>query len=182
MSATAGTSLRSAKFDWAKLRPWKLCELDVTSVSDPLSLSAELIRYTGSRARRSLFYSRVGQVGIIASSASISVTIILSTRYDDFFFGKLGPAVLVAFTAAAVRLVQIERPHDRWRLYWRAQKALEGETLLYLHDAEPYDDESRDKKFVARLHAILSELSDEWANLTPRTVDVLKASRIEHPR
>jgi hypothetical protein len=163
-------------------RPWKRRELDLSSAHDPLGAASQLIRYTGSRARRWLFYSRLGQVGIIGSSASIPVSIILSTRWFDFFLGKVAPSVLAALAAAAIRFVQIERPHDHWKLYWRAQKAVEDEVLLYVNRATPYTGADREGRLIARIHEIHSSLCDDCINLTPRTADVLKTARTEHPR
>jgi Protein of unknown function (DUF4231) len=108
---------------------------------------------------------------IAVGSAAIPVSLLLSTRYFDFFFGKLAPAVLAALTTTAALLLQLLKPHERWRLLRHDQGALEVERFRYVHRLAPYDGDDRDERLFERVAATAQAAVEEWAALQPSSSD-----------
>jgi hypothetical protein len=87
-------------------------------------------------------------LSIAAGSASIPVLLLLSTQYLSFFLGKLLPAILASLTTSAALLLQLLKPHERWRLLRLAGSRLEAERFRYVHRLPPYDEADRDERLL----------------------------------
>ena len=126
------------------------------------------------KADRNERLARASTALIILASAAIPVAIILSTHEHAFFWGKLAPSLLAAVAAVAAGLLQIERPHERWKLYRGYQRRLEVERLRYENEVSPYnvDADARRAHFAARIAELQLRLHDEWAGLVPISADV----------
>ncbi|HWG08503.1 MAG TPA: DUF4231 domain-containing protein [Solirubrobacteraceae bacterium] len=125
------------------------------------------------KADRNELLSRWGTGLITLASALIPVSIILSTQYKEFLWGKALPAALAAAAAVAGGLLQIERPHERWRLYRGYQRVFETELLRYRNNVAPYDagEPERTRRFVERLTSLQLTLHDDWSGLVPVHAD-----------
>jgi len=112
-------------------------------------------------------------VAIAAGTASIPVLLLLSTRYWDFFLGKLAPAVLASLTTTAAVLLQLIKPHERWRLLRSKQGTLQVERLRYVHRIPPYngDETSRDKRLLERVAKTAAATYQEWSRLQVGSAD-----------
>lgn len=106
---------------------------------DVLVACSRAIASVRRKADRNERLARVSTALIILASAAISVAIILSTQDDAFFWGKLAPSLLAAVAAVAAGLLQVERPHERWKLYRGYQRRLEVERLRYENGVAPYN-------------------------------------------
>lgn len=126
----------------------------------------------GLKADRNKRRARWATLALAGSTVLIPVTIVVSGRYFDFWLGKVAPSILAAITALVTAWVQIERPHERWSLFRRYQRLLEGDELLYKTHAPPFNGEDRDTDFAATLARRQMDLHDEWAGLLPRSSDV----------
>jgi hypothetical protein len=109
---------------------------------------------------------------IIGASASIPVFLLLSTRYLDFYLGKLVPAVLAALTAALTLVLKVMKPHERWRLLRSQQAHLEAERFRYLHHLGSYADENRDVQLLNHVVEISEKIAGPWFELMPDSAQV----------
>jgi hypothetical protein len=110
-------------------------------------------------------------VAIAAGTAAIPVLLLLSTRYLDFYLGKLAPALLATLTTTAAILLQLLKPHERWRLLRHEQGALEVERLRYVHKLSPYNGSDRDDRLLERVAATAQAAVEQWAALQPTSSD-----------
>jgi hypothetical protein len=126
------------------------------------------------KADRNERLARLASTLIILASALIPVAIILSTQEHAFVWGKLLPSLLAATAVVAAGLLQVERPHERWKLYRGYQRVLEAERLRYQNGVEPYtgDETVRASQFAARIAELELRLHDEWSGLVPISADV----------
>jgi len=97
--------------------------------------------------------------------------------------GKLAPSLLAAVAAVAAGLLQVERPHERWKLYRGYQRRLEVERLRYQNAVAPYDvaEPQRRSSFAARVGELQLHLHDEWVGLVPVSADVAQRDRAIRP-
>ncbi len=120
---------------------------------------------------------------IILASALIPVAIILSTQEHAFVWGKLAPSLLAAVAAVSAGLLQVERPHERWKLYRGYQRRLEVERLRYQNAVRPYDIPESDRRsaFAARIGQLQLQLHDEWVGLVPVSAEIAQRDRAIRP-
>jgi hypothetical protein len=122
--------------------------------------------------------ARWGAGLIIASTAAVPVVLLASTQWGGFTLGKLVPAILAALAAAAAGFLQIERPHERWKLYRGYQRLLEAERLKFENGVDPYADPSQRNQLLAqRLSERQLQLHADWADLVPRSTEVATSHR-----
>lgn len=127
------------------------------------------------KANRYKVWSRSAVIALTAFSAAIPVFIGLSGT--DFLTGKAIPSVLAAATAILSAIISLEKPHERWGLYRRYQRIIEGEVVRYKFNVPPYGDESRDYRLAAFLAQVQLDLHDEWSGLQPRATEVASIER-----
>ena len=111
-------------------------------------------------------------LGIIGASAAIPVFLLLSTRYLDFYFGKLVPALLAALAAALALVLKVTRPHERWRLLRSQQAHLEAERFRYLHQLGSYGGEDRDIELLNQVVGASEKIAGFWFELMPDSAQV----------
>ncbi len=87
----------------------------------------------------------------------------LLSQYLNFFLGKLLPAVLASLTTTAALLLQLLKPHERWRLLRLEQGALEAERFRYVHRLSPYNERDCDERLLQRVVAVATTTMEEWA-------------------
>jgi uncharacterized protein DUF4231 len=108
-------------------------------------------------------------LSIAAGTAAIPVLLLLSTQYLSFWLGKLLPALLASLTTTAALLLQLLKPHERWRLLRLEQGVLEAERFRYVHGLAPYNETDRDELMLERVVAVATATMDEWATLQPES-------------
>jgi Protein of unknown function (DUF4231) len=150
---------------------------------DPLRACDRTIVSIRRKADRNERLARTTTVLIILASSLIPVAIILSTQEHAFLWGKLAPSLLAAIAAVAAGLLQVERPHERWKMYRGYQRRFEVERLRYQNAVAPYDVEEpeRHSVFAARLGQLQLQLHDEWVGLVPVSADVAQRDRAIRP-
>lgn len=122
------------------------------------------------KANKYKVWSRVAVIALTAFSAAIPVFIGLSGT--NFITGKAIPSVLAAASAILSAIISLEKPHERWGLYRRYQRIIEGEVFRYKFNVPPYNDESRGVQLAAFLAQTQLDLHDEWSGLQPRAQEV----------
>lgn len=146
---------------------------------DPVEACNRAIASVQRKADRNERLARSTTALIVLASALIPVAIILSTQEHAFFWGKLTPSLLAAIAAVAAGLLQVERPHERWKLYRGYQRRLEVERLRYQNAVVPYDvqEPARRSAFAARVGELQLQLHDEWVGLVPISADAAQRDR-----
>jgi hypothetical protein len=141
--------------------PWNDC-LKIT-----VSISNKADKYKA--------WSRWSVLGITSFSAAIPVLIGLGGNWAT---QKLIPSVLAAVSAVLAAWIQLERPHERWKLYRRYHRMLEAEQLNYRALSGPYEGVQDPKRLLAiRLGNIQMNLHDEWEGLIPTSAQVAATAR-----
>jgi hypothetical protein len=108
-------------------------------------------------------------LSIAAGTSAIPVLLLVSTQYWNFLLGKLLPAVLAGLTTTAAVLLQLLKPHERWRLLRLKHGELEAERFRYVHRLSPYDGDDRDALLLQGVVATATATMDEWAGLQPES-------------
>ena len=126
----------------------------------------------GSKADNNRLRARLAIFGMAAASSAIPFFLLIGG--DDFLLAKAVPAGLAAIGSLGAVVIQFEKYHERWALYRRYQRILEGEELLYRFEVEPYvgSTEERNSLLAKRLAQLQIDLHDEWAGLVPRSHEV----------
>ncbi|GAA2493929.1 DUF4231 domain-containing protein [Winogradskya humida] len=119
-------------------------------------------------------YSRAAVIFLTTTTAAIPVFIGLSG--DNFAFGKLVPSILAASAAVVSALVELEKPHGRWALYRRYQRALEGLIVKYRFRVDPYDGSDRGVRLAGSVAQLQIDLHDEWTGLQPSASEISSTS------
>lgn len=131
-----------------------------------------MIRYARRKADKNKRRSRIATAGLLLTTSTIPVAVILSGRTSDFWVGKVAVAILAAVATVVGTWVRIERPHERWSLYRGYQRRLEAERIRFEHHVQPYDSDDRDKVFAEFVAERQAELHDEWAGLLPASSEI----------
>lgn len=139
-----------------------------------------IVRSLSAKAERNKRRARASVLGLTASTAAIPVLIVASTRWFSFELGKLAPAILAGLSAVLAGWVQIERPHERWKLYKRYERRIETERLRYKHHVGDYEHEDADLRFIEFLAGQQDVLHDEWSGLIPDRGEVASLGRTSH--
>jgi hypothetical protein len=108
-------------------------------------------------------------LSIAVGSAAIPVLLLLSTKYLNFWLGKLLPAVLASLTTTAALLLQLLKPHERWRLLRLQETMLAAGRFRYVHALAPYDGADRDERLLEFVVAVAEATTKEWAALQPES-------------
>lgn len=125
----------------------------------------------GRKADANKFRARMSVIIITGSTAAIPLCIGLAT--NSWIWGKAVPSILAATAALTSALVQLERPHERWKLYRRYHRTLEAEQLAYRFGSGLYrDSDDRDRLLAHRLAELQLRLHDDWESLLPGTAEV----------
>ena len=138
----------------------------------------ECLTVTGSiekKADKYKLWSRLSVLGLTVLPASIPVLIGLG---DTWFLSKALPSILAAASALLATWVQLERPHERWRLYRRYHRVMQAEQLNYRFAAGPYTGlHDRERLLAERLGVIQLQLHDEWEGLIPSAAELTNTSK-----
>lgn len=92
------------------------------------------------------------------------------TLGDGWIWGKLIPACLSVFAAAATAWLQLRKPQRLWSIYRRAQRELEREKAAYdfgLHDYADADPDRRDKLLAVKTTETAFHVHEQWEGLVP---------------
>jgi Protein of unknown function (DUF4231) len=135
-----------------------------------LSLCETVLASIAKKANRHKHRARASVIFLTASTAAIPVFLGLSGV--NFILGKVVPSVLAGLSAVVAALVELERPHERWNLYRRYQRVLEGERYKFNFLVEPYEANSRATQLAATVAQLQLDLHDEWSGLLPAAQDV----------
>jgi hypothetical protein len=108
-------------------------------------------------------------LSIATGTAAIPVLLLLSTQYLNFWLGKFLPALLASLTTVAALLLQLLKPHERWRLLRLEQGMLEAERFRYVHGLSPYNESDRDERLLEGVVAVATATMKEWAGLQPES-------------
>lgn len=138
----------------------------------PLEACNDAIASVRAKANRNERVARWSTGLVIVLTASVSVLLLASTRWDGFVLGKLVPALLTAAAAVVAGYLQLERPHERWKLYRGYQRAFEVERMRFENAAAPYDGAEPEKLLATRVAHLQLALHDDWAGLLPRSAEV----------
>jgi Protein of unknown function (DUF4231) len=141
----------------------------------PYDACNRVIEVTRRKADKHERLAKRGTLAIIVSTASIPVVLVISTQWFAFGLGKLVPAALAALGTVIAGWIQLQAPHDRWKLYRGYQRVLEAERLKYENRIDPYHGEDRDGVLVDRLTKAELAMHDEWSGLVPRSADAAAA-------
>lgn len=123
-----------------------------------------------SKADKNKFRARAAVLIMTGTTASIPVFIGLSG--SNFLLGKVIPSILAAVAALAAALVQLERPHERWNLYRKYQRIVEGEIVKFKFAAHPYDEDNRAILLAQKVADLQLQLHDEWSGLLPSRTEL----------
>jgi len=126
------------------------------------------------KADQNRFRSRAASIILVTSTGAIPVLLVVSTKYLDFWLGKVVPAILAALAAATGTVMVMVKPQERWRLHRSYQRKLESESLKYQHRLDPYDVENRDTKLLEKLIRVREEVLAEWVDLMPTSDSLTK--------
>jgi len=105
------------------------------------------------------------------------------TLGSGIFFGKIVPAALSVFAAAATAWLQLRKPQRLWAIYRRAQRELEREKVAHdfmLGDYEAVAD--RDKLLAERVSAIAFGVHEQWEGLVPEPEAFISMTPALSPR
>jgi hypothetical protein len=133
----------------------------------PLEEADEFLGRLREEARRQRQRAQRANLGIVTSTASIPVLLLLSTEYADFWLGKIMPAALAAVATAAVLLLQVTKPHERWRLLGARQAGLEIECFRYVHRLGSYGTGDCDALLLEEVALTAKAIGEDWARLMP---------------
>jgi hypothetical protein len=136
---------------------------DLLSKNATRCLRRSGVQVTGAQSRHFV------NLSIAAGTATIPVLLLLSTQCLNFFLGKVLPAVLASLTTAAALLLQLLKPHERWRLLRLQQGALEAERFRYVHKLAPDNKPERDDSLLQQVVAVATTTMEEWAGLHPES-------------
>jgi SMODS and SLOG-associating 2TM effector domain 1 len=90
------------------------------------------------------------------------------TLGEGWFWGKLVPAGLSVFAAAATSWLQLRKPRRLWAIYRRAQRELERQKVAYDFGLREYSDiKDRDKLLAAKVSEIAFQVHEQWEGLVP---------------
>lgn len=92
------------------------------------------------------------------------------TLGDGWLWGKLIPACLSVFSAAATAWLQLRKPQRLWSIYRRAQRELEREKAAYdfgLHSYSDGDPDLRNKLLAMKTSEIAFHVHEQWEGLVP---------------
>lgn len=139
------------------------------SPNDSLESCKKIARSIEDKADKYKRMSKTLTLGIAASAAAIPV--VIGLPINDEFVVRTLPSLLAAASALAAVVLQIEKPQERWNLYRRYQRILEGEQVLFRAHAGIYRSRHRETRLAARVAKIQLDLHDEWSGLVPRSAD-----------
>ena len=122
------------------------------------------------KATKYKWMSKAFTVWITAATASIPVVIGLPV--DNDFVVRTVPGLLAATAALSAVLIQFEKPQERWNLYRRYQRVVEGQQLLFLNKSGAYSGRQSEAVFANSLAVLQLDLHDEWSGLIPRSSEV----------
>jgi hypothetical protein len=136
-----------------------------------------MIASVRSKANRNERLARTATIAIVLASALIPVSLIISTQGQPFFWGKLLPSLLASVAAVGAGVIQLERPHERWKIYRGYQRALEAERFRYENKLAPYeiDGPESTRTFAAAIVSLQQALHQEWSGLLPPSADIVAA-------
>jgi hypothetical protein len=134
------------------------------SALDECDALLAVLRSAGDAQRSRAHFVNLSMAG---GTAAIPVLLLLSTQYLSFWLGKLLPAVLASLTTTAAVLLQLLKPHERWRFLRLQQGILEAERFRYVHGLPPYDDSDRDERLFEHVVDLGKATMEEWAGLQP---------------
>jgi 4-amino-4-deoxy-L-arabinose transferase-like glycosyltransferase len=119
-------------------------------------------------------------LSIAAGTAAIPVLLLLSTQYLNFWLGKVLPAILASLTTTAAVLLQLLKPHERWRLLRVNQAVLETARFRYAHELPPYKGADRDDRLLESVVAVAQATNNEWAALQPESAGAAELLQAGH--
>ncbi|WP_369523977.1 DUF4231 domain-containing protein [Salinibacterium soli] len=132
---------------------------------------------TSSIKKKADHYKRMSRIfTILIAGFTASIPVIVGLPIECDWITRTLPGVLAATAALAAVAVQFEKPQERWNLYRRYQRILEGERLLFTTRTGIYKSRSRDRRLARRLTELQLDLHDEWSGLVPRSADVASSA------
>jgi hypothetical protein len=150
------------------------------SAGDALAECDDQLRHLKRKAQRNKRLTYLATLTVMLSSACIPILLLASTKTDAFLLGKLLPSLAAGVAALASGSVQLARPHDRWRMFRRAQRLLEIERMAYLHHVEPYSSNDSERLLIERVIDSRKSVLDEWLSLMPDTSTALASLQEKH--
>jgi hypothetical protein len=108
------------------------------------------------------------------------VLLLLSTQYLNFWLGKVLPAILASLTTTAAVLLQLLKPHERWRLLRVNQAVLETARFRYAHELPPYKGAHGDDRLLESVVAVAEATNNEWAALQPESAGAAELLQAGH--
>lgn len=127
------------------------------------------------KAEKNKRRARLSVALLTGTTAAIPVSIGLSG--SSWLWGKAVPSILAAIAAVTSSLVQLERPHERWKLYRRYHRIFEAEQLAFRFRTDAYATvDDRDRYLAMRLAELQLKLHDEWEGLLPGSPEISAAA------
>ena len=110
-------------------------------------------------------------------SVILSSCVVFSLMFDGYSVPSVIAAILTITNSAILAWIQLEKPHDRWRLYRKYHRIIESERLLFLNRLCPYNTEDSDKIFISKLAELQNRLHNEWDGLIPSYEDISRLQK-----
>lgn len=145
----------------------------------PFAACERLREFVSVRARANERRARVTTSAIVVASALIPVCLVAAGQGDHFVWGRLLPALLAATSGAAAGSLQLDRAHDRWRLYRTYQRRIEDEVFRFENHMSPYDgaDTQRELQMAETVLQIRAQLHRDWGGLVPTSSAIAGSTR-----
>ena len=144
--------------------------------SSPETTAQQIITSLRAKADQNERRSRVCSVAVVLATTLVPVSLVLSSEWLPFAFGKALPAVLAAAAAGLSTWLRAERPHERWVLYRGYQRAVEMEVLRFENQVGQYGGADAAQRLIDTLADMQLSLHDTWAGLVPRSAEVASRS------
>jgi len=122
------------------------------------------IRALGEKADSNERWARRSTLALVISSAAIPIFIGMG---GNWFFEKLVPSCLAGSLAVFSTWISFEKPHERWALYRKYQRAMQQEEIKYKSGLRPYDIPDKCLMLAEFLAKAQTDLHEEWADLLP---------------
>jgi len=144
-------------------KPLLAADLSRSPLEEADAFLAQLREEVGRQRTR----AHIGNLTIVGSTVTIPVLLLLSTEYWNFWLGKVAPAILAAVASATALMLQLTKPHERWRLLNVHGGALELERFRYVRRLGDYKDGDADSRLLEQVVITGAAVSDEWSGLMP---------------
>lgn len=146
----------------------KQVPLNIETEKNAERYSSWVTSSVGGKADKYKCYSRTYSI----LSTALSLSVLFCLMFSEVDGWTIAASVITIFNSIILAWSQLEKPHERWRLYRKYHRMFESERVKYLNSIEPYDKANSDQLFFSELSKLQLKLHDEWEGLVPTTDEV----------